>query len=133
MKAAMKDHHVSGKDQMKQCASGIARMSIRKGGFSPSQCVLAKVLRRPDSLAEEHEWSQLGLLAPQQGGMTDFFKARFRMSMQEAFAAMLGEVKLSDNKVVGRCFRNVLDSSERTSTKRRVVGPARVVGFLILT
>ena len=66
MKAAIRDHRVIGKDQMKQCAC-IAQIikndSMRKGGFSPSPWVVAMAPRRPGSLAEEDEWGQLGVLA----------------------------------------------------------------------
>ena len=77
---------------MKPCAS-IAQIikndSMRKGGLSFSQWVLVKALRRPSSLAEEHELGQLGVLASQQNATTEFgFKAKLRMSMQKAVVRM---------------------------------------------
>ena len=92
VKAAIKDHHTIGKDQVKQCAS-IAQVikndSMRQGGVRLSQWVLAKALQRQVSLAEEDEWGQLGVPTAQQESTTVFgFKARLRMSMQTAFARM---------------------------------------------
>ena len=64
IKAAIKYHHVTRKDQMKQCASLpqiVKNDSMRKGGFSPSQWVSAKAPRRPGLLAEEAGESAKGI------------------------------------------------------------------------
>ncbi len=89
MKAVIKEHHVIGKDQMKQVA--IVAMegksdSMTRRGFAPSQWVLGKLPRRPGRLREEDEWGQLGVLAASLDSSTAFGqRSAMRLTVQKAF------------------------------------------------
>ena len=139
--AATKDHHVIGKDQMKQYARIIKNDSMRKGGdFSRSQWVLATAPSRPGSLGEEDDWRQLGVLASQQDATTEFgFKAQLRTSMQKEFvrmdcgrryaAAMLRKAKPVDNRWSVGDFAMYQIRQNARAPGEEWSGPARVVGF----
>ena len=89
LNVVIKEHNVSGKDEMKLAAVVVQETkndSMRKGGFAASQWVLAKYPRRPGLQGCEDEWGQLGVLESQQHGATEFGKrAAYRFSAQKAF------------------------------------------------
>ena len=92
MKPVIKQHHVRGKEQMKQVAAVVAEEKndgMRRNGFAPSQWVLAKFPRRPGSMAEEAEWGQLGVLAGQVDSATAFGqKSTMRLTAKKSFVKM---------------------------------------------
>jgi hypothetical protein len=143
LKTIIKQHHVIGKEQMKQAgyiAQQVKNDSQRRGGFSASQWVIGKHPRRPGSQAEEDEWGQLGTLQAQQDAGTEFgIRAKMRFTAQKAFvrldcgrryaASMLRKARpLNRNYQVGdfvmyKCKQGAEAPGDEWS------GPARIIGF----
>jgi len=144
MKTTIKEHHVVGKDQMKQVgyiAQETKNDMSKRGGFSASQWVTCRYPRRPGSMLEEDEWGQLGVLQSQQDPATAFgIKAGMRATMQKQMvkvdcgrryaAALLRNARAvskdyeAGNMIMYRCIQA---SSGAPGDDWH--GPARIIGF----
>ena len=93
LKHVVKEHNVTGKEQMKIAASVAIETKnnfLRVGGFSPSQWVLGKSPRGVGrAISDEDEIGMLGVLEDAQDGTTLFgLQAQYRLSAQKAFIHM---------------------------------------------
>ena len=144
MKPIIKHHHAIGKEQMKMIgyiACETKNDDMRRGGYSPSQWVIARFPRRPGGLLEEEEWGQLGTIQAQADSTTAFgLAASVRFEAKRNFVkidcgrryanAMLRRARaLPGNYTLGSFIMFRTEQGNEQTIDDAWLGPARIVGI----